>query len=385
MEAMKFKVVSPEHSAQIQKKLFAEGYAWSGYNKEVLHDKARHLFAKDACITYEMEDVEYFKDHPNEEYVLVDGNFVKAEEQFKSMKIALSDPFANRTHVANVLNSLGYKFCGDAEVYNSAKAFFTYDSGIIMKTDDMEYFKSHPNEEYVLVGDELKKASEWFKQPVTKLSFMQTAVDTFMAKYEHITAPLPYPAVTDDQIITKQKAVADKVLDKLFPIDPFAICAGGAPRDWYFGKPATDLDIFFYSAVNLTGVIEKMLEHVGIKINSVRTSENLPEWYQLNPHLHCVYETTVDGVNVQLMFMFKDTHTSVVPEFPFSICKAWYKDGKIILDRDFKACEKHNIIVKTGALYNDEHKYVQKIKAKFPDWHFCDTWEDAYKHAFLQG
>jgi uncharacterized UPF0160 family protein len=83
--------------------------------------------------------------------------------------------------------------------------------------------------------------------------------------------------------------------------------------------------------------------------------------------------------------MFKDTHTSVVPEFPFSICKAWYKDGKIILDRDFKACEKHNIIVKTGALYNDEHKYVQKIKAKFPDWHFCDTWEDAYKHAFLQG
>jgi hypothetical protein len=172
MEAMKFKVVSPEHSAQIQKKLFAEGYAWSGYNKEVLHDKARHLFAKDACITYEMEDVEYFKDHPNEEYVLVDGNFVKAEEQFKSMKIALSDPFANRTHVANVLNSLGYKFWGDAEVYNSAKAFFTYDSGIIMKTDDMEYFKSHPNEEYVLVGDELKKASEWFKQPVTS-SFVQ--------------------------------------------------------------------------------------------------------------------------------------------------------------------------------------------------------------------
>jgi hypothetical protein len=293
--------------------------------------------------------------------------------KFENMKIALSDPFANRTHVANVLHKLGYQFLGDAEVYNSAKAFFTYNSGIIMKTDDMEYFQSHPNEEYILVGDELKKASEWFKQPTTPL-FVQPC-----------TPPIPYLFVTDEQIIAKQKAVADKVLDKLFSIDPFAICAGGAPRDWHFGKPATDLDIFFYSAVPLTGLIEKMLEHVGIKINTVRTSESLPEWYQLNPHLNCVYETTVDGINVQLMLMRQDTYRSVVPEFPFSICKAWYKGGNISLDRDFKNCEKHKIVVQTNKLYSDEHKYVQKIKAKFPEYKFFGTWEDAYKYVFEKG
>ena len=92
---------------------------------------------------------------------------------FKNMKIALSE-LTPRALVANILHKLGYEFAGDAEVYNSAYAFFTYDSGIIMKTDDMEYFKSHPNEEYVLVGYELKKASEWFKQPATP-SFVSPA------------------------------------------------------------------------------------------------------------------------------------------------------------------------------------------------------------------
>jgi hypothetical protein len=190
---------------------------------------------------------------------------------------------------------------------------------------------------------------------------------------------------TDAQIIEKQKAVADKVLGKLFAIDPFAICAGGAPRDWHFGKPATDLDIFFHTGVEQLTIVAEMLRHVGIDIDSGKAGENLPEWYKLNPDLNCVYSAAVDGVNVQLMFMRYKTQDTVVPQFPFSICKAWYKHGTITLDREFKVCEKHKIIVKTGTLYSDEHKYVQKIKAKFPDWHFCNTWEEAYKHAFYKG
>jgi hypothetical protein len=169
MKAMKFKVVSPEHSAQIQEALFDAGYAWSGHSKIVDHDKARHLFAKDGYITYEMGDNVYFEGHGYEEYILVNGNFVLKYEQFKNMKILVADVFGGmRTQVANLLHNLGYKFCGDPEVYNIAKGFFTYDNGIIMKTDDMEYFKSHPNEEYVLVGDELTKASTYFVQPATK-------------------------------------------------------------------------------------------------------------------------------------------------------------------------------------------------------------------------
>jgi hypothetical protein len=300
---------------------------------------------------------------------------------YQKMKIALSDPFGNRTHIANVLHNLGYQFVGDAAVYNNAKAFFTYDNGIIMKTDDMEYFKSHPNEEYVLVGDELKKASTYFVQPETQCKCFvcedqQQNVDLYTA----------HDAVDDEQLITKQQAIADKVLDKLFPIDPFAICAGGAPRDWHFGKPAADLDIFFYTSVDQLTIVAEMLRHVGINLmDEGRAGEDLPEWYKLNPDLNCVFSAVVDGVNVQLMFMKYKTQDTVVPQFPLSICKAWYKHGMISLDKDFKICEKHKVVVQTNKLYSDEHKYVQKIKAKFPDYEFFSTWEDAYKYVFEKG
>jgi hypothetical protein len=395
MKAMKFRVNSPQHSEQIQQALFDAGYAWVGIKTDFVHTDAKFLFAagfgsNDNCITYEMDDEQYFKEHKIEEYLLVDGNFIKVGEQFKNMKILVADVFGGmRTQVANLLHNLGYKFCGDPEVYNSAKGFFTYDSGIIMKTDDMEYFKNHPNEEYVMVGDELKKASEWFvspatpfKQPATK---SDVAEEAFAAKHlpPDINWKIPlFTVKTDEQIIAEQKVVADKVLDKLFPIDPFAICAGGAPRDWHFSKPATDLDIFFYTSVEQLTIVAEMLRHVGFDINVEQSADNLPEWYKLNPSLLCVYPAVVDGVNVQLMLMNDKTHKSVVPHFPFSICKAWYKRGHITLEKDFIAAAQNKVVVKCNTVYNDEHKYVQKIKAKFPDWKFCDSWEEAYKHAF---
>jgi hypothetical protein len=127
-----------------------------------------------------------------------------------------------------------------------------------------------------------------------------------------------------------------------------------------------------------------MLRHAGIDIDEgqAHLADDLPEWYKLNPALKCVFSIVVDGVNVQLMLMNDKTHKSVVPHFPFSICKAWYKRGHITLEKDFLVAERNKVVVKCNTVYNDEHKYVQKIKAKFPDWQFCDSWEEAYKHAF---
>jgi len=44
-------------------------------------------------------------------------------------------------------------------------------------------------------------------------------------------------------VISEQKSAADKALDLLFSVCPSAIAAGGAPRDWYLGIPAKDIDI----------------------------------------------------------------------------------------------------------------------------------------------
>lgn len=287
---------------------------------------------------------------------------------FKNMKIMLVD--AQHSAVVRAkLRDDGYNFCGlrwDDPVFVNTKYLFTYDTNLVMQTKSADYFHDHPNVEYTL-----------YKGDFVTLDYLKYSE----IEVAHVEAPSDGSAA----LIEKQKVVAEVVLSKLFPIDPFAICAGGAPRDWHFGKPATDLDVFFYTAVDQITVVEQMLRSVGIKASDRRSADNLPEWYKLNPYLKCVYESEIDGVTVQLMLMNDKTHTSVVPHFPFTICKAWYKNGKIHLDKEFKLCEKWKIAVQTNPLYNDEHKYIQKLKQKFPEWSFCSTWQEAYKLAFLKG
>lgn len=283
--------------------------------------------------------------------------------------------------------------------YTDAQALYAgyFGGNDITYSYDLDSFEDIGNyncEEYILspLGT-FVKAADYYKQPKTpKLNIPERyenpqneedkmVKDAFDKIIEMLT-----PLDGTEALITKQKAVADKILDKLFSIDPFAIVAGGAPRDWHFGKPAADIDVFFYSPVDQLIIVSEMLRHVGINIdNAPRTADNLPEWYKLNPNLKAVFETNVDGVNVQIMLMIGKTQDTVVPEFPFSICKAWYKHGSIQLDAEFKKCERHKIVVQTNKLYSDEHKYVQKMKNKFPDWEFFSNWEAAYKYVFEKG
>src|SRR5690606_11152192 len=58
--------------------------------------------------------------------------------------------------------------------------------------------------------------------------------------------------MSNDVSIAKQKQIADFVLDKVEYFDHSCILAGGAVRDWYFEKPASDLDIFFHYRTNTT-------------------------------------------------------------------------------------------------------------------------------------
>lgn len=176
--------------------------------------------------------------------------------------------------------------------------------------------------------------------------------------------------------IEKQKKVADNVLDKLKHFDPTAIVAGGAPRDWYFGKEASDIDVFFYVRGDLpTSWISDILEEMGFVTHRVNTGEGLPDIYKKNPHLRAVFDCTVDGVDVQLLLMHKPTFVSVIPEFPLNICGAWYKYGEIRTTKGFDRAVKHKAIVKVNTLYANEDAYIQKIKSKFPDFKYYPSYE----------
>lgn len=183
--------------------------------------------------------------------------------------------------------------------------------------------------------------------------------------------------------IAMQKAVADKCLSMIELIDPTAIVAGGAPRDWYFGKEASDIDIFFYFRTDLClSVVEFQLQQIGffgLKSLGKHELETDESQYSKNPSLRYVWETEVDGEVVQLILMDSPTFLGAVSRFPLNICRIWYKTGQINLTQDFKRAVRWKAIVKCGNLYADSDRYLEKIKSKFPEYGFYSSYEQLAK------
>lgn len=182
--------------------------------------------------------------------------------------------------------------------------------------------------------------------------------------------------------IETQMDVAQKVLNKLELFDPSCILAGGAPRDWYFGNLANDLDFYVYFRPDLPiGWRESQLEKVGLKGFRAkgRQDQEFPENYKRNPHLLAVYEGIVSGEKIQVMFMDQKTFHCVVDLFPFGICQAWWKGkdyinywtkSSIHTSRYFDESVKHKILKLLNDLYSDSDGYIEKIRNKFPDYLF---------------
>lgn len=171
--------------------------------------------------------------------------------------------------------------------------------------------------------------------------------------------------------IEKQKRVADIILEKLTAVDPYAIVAGGAPRDWYFNKEATDIDVYIHVSLNvLNKDVKRQIEVCGFTVLSEKDGKNIPEDYKLNPNIRTVINTTLEGEDIQIMVMLKPTFDSVVDKFAVSLSKIWYKNGKVNITKDFEISVKHSVMYKCSDLYGDSHKYIQKLKNKFPEFKY---------------
>lgn len=180
------------------------------------------------------------------------------------------------------------------------------------------------------------------------------------------------------QKIKGQQATADKTLKMVYPISPFAIVAGGAPRDWIMGKEASDIDVFVNINPKLT--VEQtlsVLESVGF--NSVILTEHKDDDflnYLKNPNIINVYSYMLDGIKVQIINL-NTSSFKIVDTFAFNICKVWYKNNKIVTTPDFNWAVTEKTIIKQGELYACSEKYKQKIKDKFPDFKYYES-EVAY-------
>ncbi len=178
--------------------------------------------------------------------------------------------------------------------------------------------------------------------------------------------------------IQLQKQIAEDVLKKLYLIDPHAIVAGGAVRDWFFEKPASDIDVFFHVKPQITNTtLNRMFFECGIHTEVVHTWEEDPTGlYKRNPHIKQVMEFSENGQKIQLIQMTESTYNSVVPHFPLNICKAWFKGGESYFSKEFHWSKKYNVIVKTSELYASGDKYINKILGKFPEMKYFENKAD---------
>lgn len=176
--------------------------------------------------------------------------------------------------------------------------------------------------------------------------------------------------------IEQQKQLADDILLRLLPVDPFAIVAGGASRDWYLGNPANDLDIYLHVGKHYTrDLIHQILEHIGMNVSKEKTKEDVSDHYEKNCNLEAVYDIGGLDMPVQLMLMSEPTFKCVVPQFPLSLCQAWYKNGKVSVGKDFLISLRHKVLYKTNQVYGDESRYIKKICKRFSDYRYFPSKE----------
>ena len=177
-------------------------------------------------------------------------------------------------------------------------------------------------------------------------------------------------------LIVWQQSVADSLLARLEAIDPHCIIAGGAPRDWYLGRQAKDLDVYLYVPQNsLLRHFKTQLAAIGINNIEQSTLSNDDARYISNPLVRWVFNYEESGEKIQLIVMKESTYTSVVQHFPLSICKVWYKNGKVIpASPQFTETTNRKAIVKTGTEYSSDGWYIDKIRDKFePEFTYYES------------
>lgn len=173
--------------------------------------------------------------------------------------------------------------------------------------------------------------------------------------------------------IYEQKSTADIVLGKLEILDPSAIIAGGAPRDWSLGLPASDIDVFVHCPRTMQGqaqmmrTLSKMFE-VPVQV----LGPDLAPEYKMNSSIEDVYQLEVSGTTVQVIRSKTPTFRTL-EGFPISLSKAWYKGQIIRTERSFDVSVENGVMWKTLPDYPREHKYLNKIRLKFPTWRYFDS------------
>ena len=171
-----------------------------------------------------------------------------------------------------------------------------------------------------------------------------------------------------DGLIKHQKEVATKLLHTLEGADPYAILAGGAPRDWYFNKPANDLDFYVHVGNKpMQSSQELQFKRLGLEVKRMSFGGPTAVEYMCMEHLHSIYEGSFEGVKYQIMVMNASTFDCVVSNFGASVCMAWWKGYDVNVTEEFLLSHYiKTIFIKDN--YTAKELHVNKMKERYPDY-----------------
>lgn len=179
-----------------------------------------------------------------------------------------------------------------------------------------------------------------------------------------------------DELIKKQKGVANKIISQFKKMNYKILLAGGAPRNWYFNKPAKDLD-FWIDSSNRCSDFETHLTIIdALNVNKldnpfeVKMYERTGE-YTSTDFVKASYSCLIDDIEVQFI-MVKGNPYNVVEKFGTSICMFYFVGDNIEMEKITEFSLAHKIIyyqdgfdgIEKGKLY----KHIEKIKSYFPDY-----------------
>lgn len=184
--------------------------------------------------------------------------------------------------------------------------------------------------------------------------------------------------------VSDEMELGKEVLDRLYHIDPSSIIAGGAPRDWYFEKECSDIDVYFYYRPDLNStIVERVIADVfKVDLVSLGSKDNNKKWehrYLRDETISNVWEFDLGGKKIQLIRRNIPTF-HVTDTFTLNLSMIWFKNNTIIPEQNFITGVRNHSIVKMNPLYCDGDRYVQKIRNKFPSYKYFQDEIEFYKY-----
>lgn len=165
-----------------------------------------------------------------------------------------------------------------------------------------------------------------------------------------------------------EKRLGEEVLQRIKKIDPNAIIAGGAPRDWWMGKECSDIDIYL-KAPELSSDPLRQAAISLLGFNRVRSMSAVDEDYEGISDLLAVFEFDYEGKTFNIMFMDEYCAFPYTGHFSCSICEIYY-DGQYHPSPKFMKTLLDKVIILSDDV-DENTKHVQKIAGKFPGYTFA--------------